>query len=304
MSNVEQNPNVNTPDQDDDDEAVSLFTQLAGVDSSDSTDADVIERLDQGLSDDDQTQDVSANPQSEQLGQADDPWAAAPEPLRESYQQLQQKHQQLEDDHRANAGRVAALNRKALELQQALEAREKAGAKPSTDADMPSASDLEGKTFEEIEDDFPDIAAFVRNQVAQIEGRLQKQLAPVNEIVSEKRQQQETEVINNELARLASVHPDYLEVSQDPSFSQWITSQPQSVQSMYGSLSADDNIALLTLFKGSTGRIAAQQSKATSAPRKTNLSDHAEIPRKGGGRAAVDPDGLDPVELFNLISKS
>jgi hypothetical protein len=67
---------------------------------------------------------------------------------------------------------------------------------------------------------------------------------------------------------------------------------------MYGSTSADDNIVLLNLYKGATGAAQPAQKPRQQKP----LSDHAEIPRKGAGRAAVDPESLDPVELFYRLN--
>lgn len=301
MSNVDQNPNANTPDQDSDDEAVSLFAQLASEDSKDSGAADVSELLDQEQQDDTKTEADDNTDQNSQ-GQADeDPWAVAPEPLRNQFMQLQQNYQKLESDHRANAGRVAALNRKTQELQELLAKNEKAnGGKANEQSGVPTAEDLEGKSFAEVEAEWPDVAKFIRQQMSTVQQHVEQSLGPMKELLSERQEQQQIQFIQTELSRLAQAHPDYEQVSADPAFSQWIQHQAPAVQQMYGSQLADDNIALLTLYKSVTGK--AVQAKP-AAPKK-QLSDHAEIPRKGGGRAAVDPNSVDPVELFNLIAKS
>lgn len=300
MSNVDKNPNANTPDQDSDDEAVSLFAQLASEDSKDSNAADVSKPLDQESQDDTKPDDEDSSDQNSQ-GQADeDPWAAAPEPLRIQFVQLQQNYQKLELDHRANATRVAALNRKTMELQELLAKNEKTnGGAASEQSGVPTAEDLEGKTFAEVEAEWPDVAKFIRSQVTAVQQQFEQTLGPVKELLSEREQLQHQQFIQTEISRLATAHPDFEQISSDPAFSQWVSTQPAAIQQMYGSQLADDNIALLTFYKSVTGRTAAKP-----APQQTKLADHAEIPRKGGGRAAVDPNSLDPVTLFNQIAKS
>jgi hypothetical protein len=60
---------------------------------------------------------------------------------------------------------------------------------------------------------------------------------------------------------------------------------------------ADDNIALLTLFKSHHPSKSAPKGKA-----KNDLSDYAEIPRKGAGKAMSDEDDGDPIAIFNQIN--
>lgn len=301
MSNVEQNPKANTPDQDSDDEAVSLFAQLASEDSKDSTAADESNQLDNEQHGDTKPE-VDANTEQNSQGQADeDPWATAPEPLRNQFVQLQQNYQKLESDHRANAGRVAALNRKTLELQELLAKNEKAnGGAASEQSGVPTAEDLEGKTFAEVEAEWPDVAKFIRSQVSAVQQQVEQSLGPMKELLSEREEQQQMQFIQTEISRLAQAHPDFEQISGDPAFTQWVSKQPAAIQQMYDSQLAEDNIALLTFYKSVTGKTAAVKP----VPPKTELSEHAEIPRKGGGRAAVDPNSLDPVTLFNQIAKS
>ena len=220
-----------------------------------------------------------------QQDEQQDPWAVVPEPLRNQYQQLQTNHQRLEADHRANAERVQALNRKATELQQALAAKEAAGGKQTNAPGTPSAEDLEGKSFEQVEQEFPEIAAFIKAQVARAVTPIQQQLAPVNEIVSERAQLAEQAIVAQELSRLEQLHPDWAEVANDPALAKWIMSQPPVVQQMYESTRADDNAVLLTLFKASTGRATAPAAnpQAQQSQQTNSLADHVTTERKGTG---------------------
>lgn len=231
------------------------------------------------------TEHQDAQPEAQQDEQQD-PWQAVPEPLRNQYMQLQQHNQKLEADHRANAMRVQALNKKTQELQQALQTREtQQGGSKATEG-IPTADDLEGKTFEQVEAEWPEVAALIKSQVSsiskQFEQRLEQHLAPVQELISERKSSAEAAEVQQQFTLLAEQHPDFKEIAVDPAFAQWVQTQGAAVQQMYASTSAQDNAALLTLFKASTGRLSQAQPTARKAP--DDLADHAATPRKGSGQ--------------------
>lgn len=237
----------------------------------------------------DQTDESAANQDAQPEAQQDeqqDPWQAVPEALRDQHMQLQQKYQTLETDHHANAVRVAALNRKTIELQQAIQARENQQGGAKATEGIPTADDLEGKTFEQVEAEWPEVAALIKSQVSsiskQFEQRLEQQLAPVQELISERKSSAEAAEVQQQFTLLAEQHPDFKEIAVDPAFAQWVQTQGTAVQQMYASTSAQDNAALLTLFKASTGRLSQAQSTERKTP--DDLADHAATPRKGSGQ--------------------
>ncbi len=221
--------------------------------------------------------------QPEQAPAESDPWSSVPEPLRNQHRELNERYQKLEADHRANAGRVAALNRKTEELQQAIAAREKANGGQPDDKSIPSAADLEGKSFAEVEAEWPEIGKFVKQQLDAVRSELTPVLEHVRQQRDEQNEQQRLEKIQNEMIRLAAIHPDYQEIADDPAFQSWVASQPVSVQAMYGSVSADDNASLLTLFKASTGRSTKTEDPNELPESESDLSEYAELPRKSTG---------------------
>ncbi|MDZ7868827.1 MAG: hypothetical protein U5L02_06415 [Rheinheimera sp.] len=173
------------------------------------------------------------------------------------------------------------MNRKTEELQQALAAREAAGGKQDKLPGIPTADDLKGLSFEEFEQEFPEVAQFVKAQVAAATTPIQQQLAPVQQLVSERQQAAQEQVIQQELGRLAQVHPDFKEVAVSPDFDAWVSTQPPMIQQLRSSFSADDNAALITLFKTSTGRMTATASH--QAQPTNSLADHVTTERKGTG---------------------
>lgn len=286
---------------DDDVDAISLFNELTKDSDKDSA-SDAVDELDQERDTEAKDQqDEHGADASEGQAATDDPWSSLPEFARNEYQQLKQQHQQLEANHRANAGRVSALTKKLNEVQAGLQAREQAGgATANSDKGLPTANDLKGKSFAEVEEDFPELAAFVRNKVEEATQAFQQQLTPLEEMRQQQAQAQQEVELKNQFDALASVHPDYQQIAQDPTFHQWVATQPTTVQAMAQSTFADDNIVLLNLYKGSR---PAPSAPAAKPKPKTTLSDHAEIPRKGAGKAAADPDDVDPVDYFNQITR-
>lgn len=283
-----------------DDEAVNLFWKMNnGDDSKDSKPEISDSGLDQGggatpaESDDEQPQDNNGHGQAE-----DDPWAAVPEHLRNEFLTAKQRAEQYESQYHAVTGRLAPTQRE-LEAarKQLAEIEKQKGAKGDSD-EVPTAREIAGKSIEQLHQEWPDVAAAMQTMLEAQRQEFEQRLTPLQQIEAERRQQQEQVAIQSELSRLSQAHPDYAQIASNPAFENWVATQPRSVQAMYGSTSADDNIVLLNLYKGATGAAQAAPKPRQSKP----LSDHAEIPRKGAGRAAVDPESLDPVELFMRLN--
>lgn len=293
----EENPQDAT---DGDDEAAKLFMQIAKQDSKDSKKAQFDdEQLDQGEQENDE-QDTDDEPGDEQEA---DPWEKAPEPLRNQYQQTKQAYQKLEADHRANAGRVAALNRKLQEMQEQQDKAKKEGAKGAT-SDLPDAEELSGMSDEELEKEWPEVATAMRRREQKLKQQMEQELTPLKQWQQQQLEQQQQaeqqQQVQQEYSRLAQSHPDYEQVVSDPKFRAWLDSQPAALKQIAQSQNADDAAFVLTTYKGATGKTQQRQQPS----RQSALRDHVTMPKKGAGRPAVDPDSADPAELFMQIAKS
>lgn len=292
MNKHEENP---SPENDQD--AAALFTKLASQDSNDSAQASDEDTLDGN--EEESSDSEESNQGSDEQGQADDPWAQVDEDRRNEYLTLQANHSKLQNDHKANAGRVQALNQKVAEFQKQVEQSEQSSGKQTSNG--PTADDLEGMSFEEVEQEWPEVAGYLKRQLQQTQQQLTKQfeerLSPFSEMQKQQQQAQKQQHITNELERLKQIHPDYQSVANDSKFHQWVNSQPDTVKAMAQSTYAADNIVLLNLYKG--------RSSNSARSTRSNLSDHAVIPKKGSGqRIQTDPNNIDPVQLFaHLASK-
>jgi hypothetical protein len=190
------------------------------------------------------------------------------------------------------------LTKKLNDMQKNMQVKEdNQGAGANTDKGLPSADDLKGKSFAEVEEEWPEIAQYVRDSVQKATSSFDEKLTPLRELEQQKAQAEERSYIDSQFQRLESAHPDYVQIAQSPKLAQWLKTQPSSVQEMARSDMADDNIALLTLFK-----VQNPSAPAPKAKGKNSLSDYAEIPRKGAGKASADPDDVDPIAYFNQIN--
>ena len=302
MDTAKENPQNEQHDNEPHDEAVSLFSQIADEDSKDSADEQLDdEQLDQGDKSTDGDDGQEQEPGNDQ--QDDDPWKDAPEHLRNKYQETHQAYEKLQADHRANAGRVAALNRKLQELEGAKsDAATKAG---QPKEEQPSAEELAGLSDDELEQEWPEIAAAMKKREQRLMQQFEERLTPLQkqqqEWLEQQKQQQEQQQMQAEATRLKDAHPDYEQVINDPAFHNWKNSLPAKLQDAVDSAAtADEAIYFLNQFKSATGRTG--KPAASQQPRKNALKDHAVIPRKGAGRAAADPNSADPVALFNQIA--
>mgnify|MGYP000545435242 CR=1 FL=1 len=174
MKERNENPNLESSSESDhEQDAAALFTQLASQDSDDSEQASDEDTLDSSEEESNDT-DTEENEQEDvKQGQADDPWSQVDESLRNEFLTLQANHSKLQNDHKANAGRVQALNQKVAEFQKQVEQSEQSQGKPTSNG--PTADELEGMSFEEVEQEWPEVAGYLKKQLEQGQAQLSKQ---------------------------------------------------------------------------------------------------------------------------------
>lgn len=306
MTVEKENPTTENPEQQQgEQEAVSLFDEVMNEDSTlDSTDG-AEQGLDATDSGEDRETETDAGSQDEDdreqanSQQSTDGSQAQGEDSELSIEELQRQKAKLEQDHRANAGRVRALNEK---LSSARETIRKLQSQQPGDV----ATDEE---IRELEQDFPEAAKLAKAYAQRIQRDMQQQFAPIHQAVDSTLEQQQEQIRNNEFARVTQVHPDAQTIAADQRFHAWAKNASAGIQALYGSTDADDAIALLNLYKQAHGtspqptQQPAQQSQTGASARRSTqdrLAAHAELPRKGPSRAGVEPD--DPVEVFNSIT--
>jgi hypothetical protein len=275
------------------------------VELSDHAEDEDTEQTEDDTSDDSDSQNETQDEEPPVLGdeedsQEKDVFEGLSEAQREEFKRLQTENLKMQNDVRANAHRVQALNNKLAEERAAREREAEASKGEQSEGELT----LEGKTFPEIEEEWPEIAQYTKAMVQQAveltKASMRKEFEPLRNQYAEIEQQRTHTETLSELDRLSSVHPDYAEVNGSQEFRAWLGQKPVSIQSLADSMKADDNIELLNLYKFENNKFAPkQEATKESESAETDLSEHAELPRKGSRKPQAVPD--DPEDLFDLI---
>jgi len=248
-----------------------------------------------------QSEDGDATPEAVDSNEAD-PWTGASESQVNLFRNLQLENLKLNNNVRANSGRVSALTKKLDDLTR--KPAEQSTAQSGGNQEV-AAQDLQGKSFQEVEEEWPEVAGYVRDHVSravqQTQDAMRREMAPLQESHQNFAASRQAETVNSELDYLQNLHPDFREVNDSAAFNDWHSQQPESIQNLRNSQGALDNARLLDLFKFDSGKAQERSAPAPTA-RRTNLSDHAELPRKGAAKPQGLPD--DPAEYFDLITST
>lgn len=156
----------------------------------------------------------------------------------------------------ASDKRANDLERQASELQAENERLKKAQARrvvadeddsPDFDDDQQD-SQHRGSALDELEEDFPEIAAAIREASSRSDPRLDD---------FSKWQQEQS--MQKHLGEIAQAHPDFQEVAQSNELDQWINQQPSFLRDGYQQVRAsgtsDQVIEMLNQYKGGNGRL-------------------------------------------------
>lgn len=196
---------------------------------------------------------------------------------------------------KANAVRVSALTKHLEETRRQLQNAQ------ATSTKMPTLNLTPDKSLEEVEREYPELASYVKAMAAQ----LQQQVAAHNQSISKPlidahnahvnaMTEEQQAIIDShkdaERQRVRAAVPDVDAIVAQPEFRNWLTNQSPGIQALVHSASADDNITLFSMYKGSRPQ-----------PPRKSLADHAELPAKGKTAvvAQAEDENVDPVDLWN-----
>lgn len=252
--------------------------------------------------------EVSNTTQPQGGGQAsgDDIWSTASELQRAAYQAAQQQLQRLEHDSRSNRGRVSSLQREVDTLKAQLAAPKK-GAAGSTGQDQ-DASDAD---IRRLQEEYPEVARPVLSQISTLQSQLSAALARLDQRDSTEAQRERDKALDQQEQALAQIHPDWMEVTANPAFSQWLNTQPRYVveaiqrngEAIQDAAEAGDIITRFKTHQGAAGTAAAAPTAsgamATGAPanlaarRQRQLESGAAVTSRGAGPAGGPPDDFE-----------
>jgi hypothetical protein len=256
---------------------------------------------------------VAEDPEEETSGEARQTEAAPPDPFadatpeqRQAWQNLMQEKARFEHDSMSNRNRVSALQKKLNELEKRIEQQPQAAPpQPKEDADL--AQDDAGEDLSEFQEDFPEIYKAVNSIYKQQVGKMQQQFeSRLNQLSErfqsvaqpvEQMQQREVDTYRqNQLSALQAAHPDWQEIQASKDFWNWVDNQSEGIRALSGSVAAQDNIALLNLYKSQTQSQQAVSQQQDARPQQPKRQPDVALPRVNSGgrpRAGVPKNDAD-----------
>lgn len=212
--------------------------------------------------------DSEASPQ----GSAnDDIWANAPAELREAFEK-----QQRDWDLRLRSanGRVSAFQRQLAQIQQTptqqpAQQQQEPAPQRETQQQGPASSgiDLNDPKFQQLREDFPDVAGPLLDVIAD----LASQLGGVRQTAGVFEQQQTNAFLAAQEQSLAQAHPDWQAAATDDRFAGWLQTQPTAIQEAFqrnhdAIVNGQDAALVIGMFKQQVGFSSQPQQQQTPAP--------------------------------------
>lgn len=244
-------------------------------------------------------------PQGGGQGANDDIWSTASEQQRAAYQAAQQRLQSLEHDSRSNRGRVGALQREVDTLKKQLAASTKAAGSTGQDQDSTDAD------IRRLQEEYPEVARPVLKELSSLRTQLSQALERLDQRDSTEAQAQREQALDREEQALTQMHPDWMEVTANPAFSQWLNTQPRYVMEaiqrngeaiqdaaeaadVIGRFKAHQGMGAATAAPSASGAITATGAPANlAARRQRQLESGAAVTSRGAGPAGGPPDDFE-----------
>jgi len=211
---------------------------------------------------------------------------AAPESVdwEEKAKALETESNDWKHRFQSDAGRVGALQRK-INLLESNAASSELANQPS---DMTANSNDSPPDLAEFKEDYPEIHRGVESymeselerRTAKIKSDLEQQLVPVSQMI----EQQETAA---QVAALEHNHPDWQQLANDEAFQGWVVNQPEQIQSMADSISANDVSYVLSTYKTQHNAPVQTSVDGIAQKRERRLRDSTAIASRG--TAATTP---------------
>ena len=154
---------------------------------------------------------------------APDPWASAPEELRQQFEGLKADKEKLEHRVKTEAGRVAASQRRIAELRKMIEAP------ADTGRDEDPAEKLKA-----LSEDYPEVAGPVTEAINLLRGQV-GELRTVETSRREAAKQELEEIVSAEEAAVAAAHPEWSTLLEQngKAFMSWIDDQPRTLREAF-----------------------------------------------------------------------
>lgn len=287
-----------------------VFAELMGDDVPPTTDAPA--ETEQA------TEIVAEATEQAPVAEASDPATNAEIPLPDDVRQKLARLAEVEDnfsklqrDYQAVHGRLAPMQRKIAEMEQAARSSSEAAPKPPQGQSVSTEQSLQDE-LKAIEEDYPEIAKAFKRKFQALEQRLEQMGSKFEPVVRQIGHQ-------TEVQHLTQAHPDWREINASEDFHQfvewWWSNQPPHFQQAIGGDEglrqafnrADFTIPLLNQYK--TLRRPSPQTATAQTPQRSQPSAQtarramsaAPNVRSSGLPPAVDMSKLPEEDQFALL---
>jgi len=186
------------------------------------------------------------------------------QPPENDLDKLKRERDYWEHRYNSDVGRISAYQRQNQDYQRQIQELSQKVASGSNAREQNQnheqareslAQEINDSSWEELNEDFPEIAKAVDKRLSnEIDRAIASRLAHVEQTIAPIQQRLHQETINREYAALDAAHPDWRDVAQSADFGNWLNTQPPTVQNMITSTEAADAAWLIDNFKRTTNR--------------------------------------------------
>ena len=188
--------------------------------------------------------------------------------------------------YESDAGRVSALQRKINSLEDQLKAQQS-----GLGNDKPVVQSDASQAFNELKEDFPEIANAVQGYVDEIVASKTAEVSQrVKDTVAPLEKEQQDRFWKSQFEALDKAHPDWSEVVNSTEFNRWLDAQPEGIQKLKQSDYANDVSSVLNYFKSANGPTKNEpdpEVEALRQRREKQLEDATTVVSKGPGERKV-----------------
>lgn len=193
----------------------------------------------------------------------------------------------------SNKGRVSAYQQQINSLQTQLASYvQQGGSKEQAQEEL--AKEVNDSSWEELKEDFPEIAKAVENKLSSINQRVDEmvgqRIGQIEQQIQPLAQQADEAALGREYAALEAAHPDYQTIADSSEFAQWLGQKPEPVQRMIESNSAADAAYLLDTFKAESGQRSEQRRSQNQQQNRQRLELNVAVPSTRTKRREVSDD--------------
>jgi hypothetical protein len=156
-----------------------------------------------------------------------------------------------------------------------------------------------------LKEDYPDIAEGTDSRINRATEPLMRKIEELEEKLTPIQEKQQKDAIGEQYNQLEQEHPDYIEISKDVQFHNWLGAQPLPVQAMINSEDANEASYLLRLYKNDKGLVTEQEEVPSELKqrREKQLRQAQNVPSRGGRSQEIVPPNDDFDAAFDFFAK-